>query len=176
MFVWLNAHRTETTKATKPRASPRSSAVPIRRPRTPARTHAAPKADAFSGDADGPVDRRESARRHLFRARRDLARQSRAAVRRAGWRGSQRMPFRLLRPGGVLRPTEVGTYGSAWPRSAGATGTAQAFTLVVRGESRSVTPSRLRPTLQRGARVRRWAGRARSAGGGPRAGPRGLRL
>ncbi len=107
--------------------------MPIRRTRPPARTHAAPKADAFSGHADGPVDGPESARRHLFRARRDLARQSRAAVRRAGWRGSPRMPFRLLRPGGVLRPTEVGTYGSAWPRSAGATSTAQAFTLVVRG-------------------------------------------
>ena len=39
-----------------------------------------------------------------------LARQSRAAVRRAGWRRSQRMPLRRLRPSGVLRPTEVGTY------------------------------------------------------------------
>jgi hypothetical protein len=68
MFVWLNARRTETTKATKPRASPRSSAVPIRRTRPPARTHAAPKADAFSGHADGPVDGPESARRHLFSA------------------------------------------------------------------------------------------------------------
>jgi hypothetical protein len=110
MFVWLNAHRTETTKAAKPRASSRSSAVPIRRTRPPARTHAAPKADAFSGHADGPVVGPESARRHLFSARRDLARQSRAAVRRAGWRRSQRMPFRRLRPGGVLRPAEVGTY------------------------------------------------------------------
>src|SRR6266571_508634 len=142
MFVWLNAHRTETTKATKPRASSRSGAVPIRRTRPPARTHAAPKADAFSGHADGPVVGPESARRHLFSARRDLARQSRAAVRRAGWRRSQRMPFRRLRPSGVLR-------------SAGATSTAQAFTLVVRGQSRSVTPSRLRPALKRGARVRR---------------------
>lgn len=152
---WLNAHRTETTKATKPRASSRSSAVPIRRTRPPARTHAAPKADAFSGHADGPVDGPESARRYLFSARRDLARQSRAAVCRAGWRRSQRMPFRRLRPSGCSgRPRSART-GSAWSRSAGAMSTAQAFTLVVRGQSRSVTPSRLRPTLQRGARVRR---------------------
>jgi hypothetical protein len=33
-----------------------------------------------------------------------------AVVRRAGWRRSQRMPFRRLRPSGVLRPTGVGTY------------------------------------------------------------------
>lgn len=110
MFVWLNARRTETAKATKPRASPRSSAVPIRRTRPPARTRATPKADAFPGHADGPVVGPGSARRHLFSARRDLARRSRGAVRRAGWRRSQRMRFRRLRPGGVLRPAGAGTY------------------------------------------------------------------
>ena len=36
--------------------------MPIRRARPPARTHAAPKADAFSGYPDGPVDGPESAR------------------------------------------------------------------------------------------------------------------
>jgi hypothetical protein len=49
-------------KADEANGIPEAQRLPIRRARPPARTHAAPKAGAFSGHPDGPVDGPESAR------------------------------------------------------------------------------------------------------------------
>jgi hypothetical protein len=122
--LWLNAHRAATTKATKLRASPRTSAVPTGVP----------------GHPRGPTPSRRLTRSLVtltvrwtvprapvgtFSARRDLVRQSRAAACRAGRPRSQRMPFRRLRRSGCCgRPRSART-GSAWSRSAGARSTAQ---------------------------------------------------